>query len=140
MSKKKGRIRYAPEFRRQMVELVRSGRAPEELAREFEPTAQAIRNWVAQSGRDAGMRDDGLKTKERDEISRLTDLCRQSTLALQKQLEHEENGDAAKHAKFFRDKVVPAMEALREAGDALENLVPQDLWPLPTYREMLFVR
>ena len=55
-------------------------------------------------------------------------------------LEHEENGDTVKHAKFFRDKVVPAMATLRESGDALEGLVPQDLWPLPTYREMLFVK
>jgi hypothetical protein len=37
---------YTPEFRRQMVELVRVGRSPEELAQEFEPTAQSIRNWV----------------------------------------------------------------------------------------------
>ena len=37
---------YAPEFRRQMVELVRSGRDPADLAGEFEPSAQAIRNWV----------------------------------------------------------------------------------------------
>ena len=41
---------------------------------------------------------------------------------------------------IFRDKVIPAMEALRDAGDALETVVPQDLWPLPTYREMLFVK
>src|SRR3954454_16140057 len=78
--------------------------------------------------------------KALDEVTRLTDACRQSTLALQKLLEHEENGDAHKHAKFFRDKVVPAMNALRETGDALENVVPQDIWPLPTYREMLFVK
>ena len=45
---------YAPEFRRQMVELVRSGRTPEELSREFEPTAQAIWNWVRQAERDTG--------------------------------------------------------------------------------------
>src|SRR5271167_4833901 len=38
---------YAPEFRRQMIELVRAGRSPEGLAKEFEPSAQAIRNWVA---------------------------------------------------------------------------------------------
>ena len=43
----KSRAPYAPEFRRQMVELVRAGRSPEELAREFEPTAQSIRNWVS---------------------------------------------------------------------------------------------
>jgi glutamine synthetase len=78
--------------------------------------------------------------KALDEVSRLTDECRIRTLALQKLLEHEENGDTVKHAKFFRDKVIPAMAALRDAGDGLENLVPQDLWPLPTYREMLFVK
>ena len=44
----KTRRAYAPEFRRQLVELVHAGRTPEELAREFEPTAQSIRNWVAQ--------------------------------------------------------------------------------------------
>ena len=42
---------YAPEFRRQMVEMVRAGRTPEELSREFEPTAQTIHNWVRQVDR-----------------------------------------------------------------------------------------
>jgi transposase len=54
-----------------MVELVRAGRSPEELAREFEPTAQAIRNWVRQADRDDGRREDGLTTAEREEIRRL---------------------------------------------------------------------
>ena len=67
----KSRPPYPPEFRRQMVELVRAGRTPEELAREFEPTAQAIRNWVAQSDRDEGRRDDGLNSPEREELRRL---------------------------------------------------------------------
>ena len=62
---------YAPEFRRQMVELVRSGRTPEELSREFEPTAQAIWNWVRQAERDAGRRDDGRPEAERAELARL---------------------------------------------------------------------
>ena len=65
------RAPYAAEFRRQMVEMVRSGRDPEQLAREFEPSAQAIRNWVAQADRDEGRRDDGLTTVERDELRRL---------------------------------------------------------------------
>ena len=47
---------YPAAFRQQMVDLVRSGRTPEDLAREFEPSAQAIRIWVAQAGRDAGER------------------------------------------------------------------------------------
>ena len=67
----KSRPPYPAEFRRQMVELVRSGRTPEALAREFEPSAQAIRNWVAQAGRDAGERTDGLRTGEREEMRRL---------------------------------------------------------------------
>ena len=71
---------YTPEFRRQMIELVRSGRSPESLAKEFEPTAQAIRNWVAQSARDEGRRDDGPTTAERDEINRLRRENRQLKL------------------------------------------------------------
>ena len=51
-----------------MVELVRSGRSPEELSREFEPTAQTIRNWVKQTDLDAGLRSDGLTTEEREEL------------------------------------------------------------------------
>lgn len=54
-----------------MIELVRAGRNPEELAREFEPTAQTIRNWVAQADRDEGRRTDGLSTVERQELTRL---------------------------------------------------------------------
>ncbi len=41
------RAPYPHEFRSQLVELVLSGRTPEELSREFEPSAQSIRNWVA---------------------------------------------------------------------------------------------
>ena len=65
------RAAYPPEFRRQMVELVRSGRTPEELSREFEPTAQSIANWVHQADRDAGRRSDGATTAEREELIRL---------------------------------------------------------------------
>src|SRR5207253_10077868 len=65
------------EFRRQMIGRVRRGQGAESLPKEFEPTAQAIRNWVAQAGRDDGTRDDGLKTEDRDEINRLRREVRQ---------------------------------------------------------------
>ncbi len=62
---------YAPEFRRQIVEMVRAGRTPEELSREFEPTAQTIHNWVRRIDLDEGRRADGLTSAERDEVRRL---------------------------------------------------------------------
>ena len=68
---------YPPEFRRQLVELVRAGREPEDLAREFEPSAQAIRSWVRQAERGGGQRTDGLTTGEREELARLRREVRQ---------------------------------------------------------------
>lgn len=71
---------YASEFRARMVELVRAGRSPEQLAKEFEPTANTIRNWVAQADRDEGRREDGLTTEEREELRRLRRELRQVKL------------------------------------------------------------
>jgi len=62
---------YPPEYRRRIVELARAGRTINELAREFEPTANAIRKWVKQAGLDEGLRNDGLTTTEREELNRL---------------------------------------------------------------------
>ena len=67
----KSRPPYPAEFRARMVELVRSGRTPEELSREFEPSAQAIWNWVRQAERDQGVRLDGPTTDEKEELRRL---------------------------------------------------------------------
>ena len=68
---------YAPEFRQRIIDLVRKGRTPEELAQQLEPSAQAIRNWVRQAAVDAGQRSDGLTTEERDELRRLRREVRQ---------------------------------------------------------------
>ena len=62
---------YPPEYRQQMVDLVRGGRTPEELSREFEPSAQSIWNWVRQAERETGVRLDGLTTDEKEELRRL---------------------------------------------------------------------
>ncbi len=67
----KSRPPYPAEFRRQMVALVRAGRTPDELSREFEPSAEAIRQWVKQADRDDGRRADGLTSAERDELHHL---------------------------------------------------------------------
>ena len=71
---------YTPEFRRQMVDLVRARRSPDELAREFEPTAQSICAWVAKMDRQECRREaspPGLATAERDELVRLRREVRQ---------------------------------------------------------------
>ena len=73
----KTRRSYPPKFREQMVALVRAGRTPEELSREFEPTARSIVNWVAQANRDEGKRQDGLTSAEREELRRLRKANRQ---------------------------------------------------------------
>ena len=65
------------EFRQQLIELVRPGRTPEELAREFEPSAESFCNWVKQADRDGGRRHDGLTSAEREELTRLRREIRQ---------------------------------------------------------------
>src|SRR5262249_20811469 len=62
------------------------------------------------------------------------------TNKLQHALAHEGNDSAEKHAKHFRDVVIPPMTALREACDELELEMPHETWPLATYREMLFIK
>ena len=71
MAKRQYRRAYPAEFRQELVRLVRGGRSPEELTREFEPSAQAIRLWVAQTDRDEGRRSDGLTSDERLELHQL---------------------------------------------------------------------
>ena len=58
---------------------------------------------------------------------------------LEKLIAHQ-GGDTLAHAKFMCEKVLPAMLAVRSCADALESVVADDLWPLPSYQEMLFIR
>ena len=66
----KTRPPYPPELRARLIELARTGRTPEELGRQFEPSSQTIRNWRRQADRDDGRRQDGLTTEEREEVRR----------------------------------------------------------------------
>lgn len=63
--------KYAPEFRQQMVELVRAGRVPNQLAQEFGLSAWTIGHWVKQASRDEGKGDGGLTSTERAELTEL---------------------------------------------------------------------
>jgi transposase len=62
---------YPPEFRQKIIELVRAGRNVKELAEEFEPSEQTIRNWLAQADADGGKRKDLLTSAEREELVKL---------------------------------------------------------------------
>jgi glutamine synthetase len=74
------------------------------------------------------------------QYTKLTDQFKAQADALAGALEHSGTGSSEKHAKYMRDKVVPAMAKLRTIGDEIEVLTPHEIWPLPTYREMLFVK
>ena len=64
-------VRYTPEFKRQMVELARTGRAPASLAKEFGPTPWTISLWIKHDARNGGKGDGGLTSAEREELTRL---------------------------------------------------------------------
>ena len=68
---------YPADFRDQMIALARAGRSVESLAREFEPCAATIAGWIRQAGIDAGVRDDGPTSPEREELARLRRANRQ---------------------------------------------------------------
>ncbi len=73
------------------------------------------------------------------QIVKLTDAFHAQTERLAAALEHS-SPSSEKHAKYMRDTIVPAMVKLRDLGDQIEVVVPHEVWPLPTYREMLFVK
>jgi glutamine synthetase len=106
------------------------------------PAALEYQRQVAQSV--AAVKSAGGKSVEGkkllDRTVKLTDKLKANADRLEKALGHEGNGSADKHAKHYRDSVIPAMNAVREAGDELECIVPHGSWPLATYREMLFIK
>lgn len=68
----KTRPPYPETYRRKILDLHRTGKTIQELAAQFEVSAQSVRNWIAQDERDAGKRrDGGLTSTERDELVRL---------------------------------------------------------------------
>jgi glutamine synthetase len=72
-------------------------------------------------------------------VSGVNDLTR-GIDKLDKALGHHAEGDAMAHAKHARDGVLASVAELRKVADKLETIISDDLWPLPTYREMLFIR
>ena len=92
-------------------------------------------NATKAAGVDNGPQADLLKT-----LTAAVGDLQKSTASLDKALAHHAQGDAFDHAKHMRDHILPAMNEVRKHADRLETMVADDLWPLPTYREMLFIR
>ena len=105
------------------------------------PAAIEYQKRVGQSV--AAVRAGGAKSPQSKKLltsyTKLVDKFKAQTDGLTVALDHN-GGSAEKHAKYMRDKIVPAMSKLREVGDEIEVLTPHEIWPLPTYREMLFVK
>jgi glutamine synthetase len=105
------------------------------------PAAFEYQKRVAESV--AAAKSAGVVSKEGkkllDRLVKLIDQFKSKADALAEDLEHSSTS-TEKHAKFMRDTVVPGMATLREIGDQIELVVPHELWPLPTYREMLFIK
>jgi len=74
-----------------------------------------------------------------DEVSGKIAALRAGIAALRAEIDHDDIESTEKHAEHCQKGLLPAMDSVRSAADSLEALVADDLWPLPTYQEMLFI-
>jgi len=106
------------------------------------PAAIRYQGQVASSinaAKTAGV-DVAAQTEELKALAGLINDLSKGIAKLDKVLHHHPEGDAYAHAKNARDAMLPAMLDIRKPADKLETIVADDLWPLPTYREMLFLK
>ncbi len=116
-----------------MVHMARTMILPAALRYQGE-VATAV-NATKAAGVDASAQMEHLK-----ELTRTITEFQAALTELDQELHHTHAGDPYSHAKSVRDNILPKMTQLRTYGDKLETLVADDLWPLPTYREMLFMK
>ena len=116
-----------------MVNMAKTMILPAALRYQGEVAASV--NATKAAGVDAGAQFDHLK-----ELAATVSKFQAATADLDHAVNHKHSGDPYADAKSTRDNVVPKMVELRTLGDKLETMVADDLWPLPTYREMLFIK
>ncbi|MDB5351666.1 MAG: glutamine synthetase [Planctomycetota bacterium] len=111
--------------------------------RQIVPAALRYQAEVAQSVsnlKGAGVTVPKTQTALLNELTSTIEALQGALDNLSEVSDHHAEGDSLAHAKYSHEKVIPAMTAVRAAGDKLEGLVAADLWPLPTYQEMLFIK
>lgn len=96
---------------------------------ELAQTASAIKNASKK-----------VDTTSLDAITELIGELEAAIAKLEKAIAHKSEGDVLHHAKHYRDEVIPAMLSVRKSSDALESIIADDIWPLPKYSEMLFIK
>ncbi len=104
------------------------------------PAAYRYQGELAQTA--AAMKQAGHPgdTSGLSQITKLVEGLEGAVKTLEKNIGHHPNGSLTEHARHLRDHVIPAMLEARKFSDLLESVIADDLWPLPTYREMLFIR
>jgi len=75
-----------------------------------------------------------------DKVTSLVKELHDTIAALEERVTNKDTSSVPALARYYCDKVLPAMLAVRKVADVLEEVVADDLWPLPTYMEMLFIK
>jgi glutamine synthetase len=112
-------------------------------SRQILPAALRYQSEIAESiarVKEAGAKVPATQTALLESLAGMIEALQTSIAALDKAAEAHPHGDTLSHAKHMRDEVIPAMNAVRAAADTLEGIIAADLWPLPTYQEMLFIK
>ena len=116
-------------------------------SRQILPAAMRYQAEVAQSLTNLRVAFDGHASLAVEKQTKFLTTLAQTIAELQEAIakleeisEHHAEGDSLAHAKYSYGKIIPAMGEVRAAGDKLEGMVAADLWPLPTYQEMLFIK
>ncbi|HEY2155303.1 MAG TPA: glutamine synthetase type III, partial [Isosphaeraceae bacterium] len=122
---------------------IEAGLTSQIATRQILPAALRYQGEVAQSIgalKSAGAEAPASQKALLSELTKTIDELQTSVSKLNAAVDHHAEGDTLSHAKHSRDAIIPAMTAVRAAGDKLESLVADDLWPLPTYQEMLLIK
>ena len=94
--------------------------------------------WAALLGRSG---DGAGVTRLEEEATGLVDELVETIFALEEaNANHPEEAGPLDAARYVQEKVIPAMADVRQVADRLERIVPDDLWPLPKYSEILFIK
>ncbi len=104
------------------------------------PAAVRYQNELASTCTNLKANGYSFDTDTLDAITALVKKLQDGAKALEKVIQGDAHGSAKEKTRFYADQVVPAMQAVRQPADALEQLIADDLWPLPTYQEMLFIK